>query len=79
MNLSELKEWVNTLPEEFDSFEIVNGEIGMLGEEYHYRADKPIIACTIDDSTKEIIFMHKVESELTEDDIKRANDDGEQA
>lgn len=75
MNLGELKGWVNSLPEELDSFEIVNGEIGMLGEEYHYRVDKPIVACTVDEESKEIIFMHQAEKQLSEEDIKR--EDGE--
>jgi hypothetical protein len=73
MNLGELKGWVNSLPEEMDIFEIVNGEIGMLGEEYHYRVDKPIVACTVDEENKEIIFMHQAEKELNEEDIKREN------
>jgi hypothetical protein len=71
MNLEELKQWVNTLPEELNSFEIVNGEIGMLGDQYHYRVDKPIVACTVDETTNEIIFMHQAEDELTEEDIKK--------
>jgi hypothetical protein len=76
MNLEELKQWVNTLPEELNSFEIVNGEIGILGDQYHYRVDKPIVACTVDEGTKEIIFMHQAEDELTEDDIKKKEEDG---
>ena len=71
MNLGELKTWLNTLPEEFDAFEVVNGEVGMLGEEYHYRVDKPIAACTVDEQTKEIIFMHQAEKELTQEDSKK--------
>lgn len=70
MNLGELKGWVNSLPTELDSFEIVNGEIGMLNEQYHYRVDKPIVACTIDENTNEVIFLHQAEKELTEEDIK---------
>ncbi len=75
MNLGELKTWLNTLPEEFDNFEIVHGEVGMLDDQYHYRVDKPIVACTVDDGTKEVIFMHQAEKELTEEDIKK--EDGE--
>lgn len=71
MNLGELKSWISSLPEELDSFEIVNGEVGVLNEQYHYRADKPIVACTIDENTKEVIFLHQAEKELTEDDIKK--------
>jgi hypothetical protein len=78
MNLGELKTWLNTLPEEFDKFEIVNGDFGVLNDQYHYRVDKPILACTVDDQTKEIIFMHQTDKELTEDDIK-AKEDGDQA
>jgi alpha-acetolactate decarboxylase len=78
MNLGELKQWVNLLPEEFDSFEIVNGEVGVLDEQYHYRIDKPIVACTIDKSTKEVVFMRQSETELTESDIKGDGNTSEQ-
>jgi hypothetical protein len=79
MNLGELKQWVNSLPAELDGFEMVNGEIGMLGDQYHYRVDKPIVACTIDEETKEVIFMHQAEKELTEEDLKTETDGTEQA
>lgn len=76
MTLKEIKTWLNDLPEDFDNYELVNGEIGILGEDYHYRADKPIIACTIDEATNEIIFMHQAPEELTENDIKKDDVDG---
>jgi len=69
MNLGEFKEWVNRLPEDFDSFNVVNGEVGMLNDQFHYRVDKPIIACAVDEETQEIILLHQLGDELTEDDI----------
>ena len=55
MKLSELKEWVNKLPEEFADFEVVNGEVGVLDGEYWYRLDKPVTTLTVDVENKEII------------------------
>jgi hypothetical protein len=70
MNLGEFKQWVINLPEELDSFEMVIGKIGMLDDQYHYRVDKPIIACSVDETTKEVVLMSQAEKELTKDDLK---------
>jgi hypothetical protein len=58
MILSELREWVNSLPEKFDEFTVVNGEIGIIDEQYHYRVDKPLTTLTVDEETQEVIFMN---------------------
>jgi len=69
MTLKELKEFLVSIPEEADSFEIVNGEVGYLdptdSESMVYRADKPIIALYVDESTNEICFFHQ-----TQEDVK---------
>lgn len=58
MILSELKEWVNGLPEEFKDFEVVNGEEGELDGEYWYRLDKPIISAMVDEENKEVYLLN---------------------
>lgn len=58
MTLKELKDWLNTLPDEFLEYTIVNGEVGILDDEYHYRLDKPITMLTVDEENKEIIILN---------------------
>ena len=58
MILKEMKEWLNSLPEEFNEYVVVNGEIGMIDNQYHYRVDKPITTMTVDEETKEVVLMN---------------------
>ena len=71
MILKEMKEWLNSLPEEFNEYTVVNGEIGMIDNQYHYRVDKPITTMTVDEETKEVVLMNDTA------DPKNINLDGE--
>lgn len=65
MNLEELKNWVNSLPEELMEFTLVNGEWGEIPEsDLNYRVDKPIIVVDVDEENKEIIFLHQKQEEV---------------
>lgn len=70
MTLKELKKFISKLPEEMDSFEVVNGEVGYLDPEDDnsavYRVDKPIIALYVDDKDKEICFFHQTQESIKE-------------
>jgi len=57
---------INNLPPEFLESEVCNGELGKLDEEYTYRIDKPIISLTVDEETKEILFLNQLENEIKE-------------
>ena len=58
MTLKELKTFLDTLPEEFLEFNVVNGEIGMLDDQYMYRVDKPVTTITVDEETKEVVILN---------------------
>ncbi len=60
MKLKEFKEWIETLPNEFLEFDVVNGELGILNEEKEltYRIDKPVTALTVDEENKEIVILN---------------------
>jgi hypothetical protein len=58
MTLQELKTFLDTLPEEFLEFAVVNGEIGMLDDQYMYRIDKPVTTITVDEETKEVVILN---------------------
>ena len=65
ITIKELKVFLSRLPEEFDDFGLVNGEV--IGfDEYYVRVDKPIIHLEIDETTKEFMLLHQSEKELEE-------------
>lgn len=67
MKLKEVKEWVNSLPEELMDFTLVNGEWGEIPDsEFSYRVDKPIIALDVDEENREIVFLHQKQEEVDE-------------
>ena len=66
MTFKELKEWVNSLPEVFSEYEVVNGEEGSIpadeenGEpQYFYRIDKPVITLMVSEESKEILILNQ--------------------
>jgi hypothetical protein len=68
MKLIDLKKWINSLPDEFLDYGVVNGEEGELDDEFFYRIDKPIVSCMVDEETKEIVICNQI-------DLKKENPD----
>jgi hypothetical protein len=64
MTILELKNFLNSLPINFDTFTIVNGEVSTLGENYYVRIDKPVVHLEIDENSKELLILHQTEEEL---------------
>lgn len=65
IKLKELKEFLNTLPEHMDEFEMVNGEVSPLTDTgYYARVDKPIIHLEIDEENNEFLLLHQSEEEV---------------
>lgn len=68
MTFKELKSFIENIPDTFDEYEIVNGEVGYMDMENEeslvYRLDKPIIALYVDESTKEICFFHQTREDV---------------
>jgi hypothetical protein len=58
MTFSELKEWINSLPEDFNNFQVMNGGEMMKEDIYMYRIDSPITTCVVDKESKNIIFLN---------------------
>lgn len=78
MRIKELKEFLKTLPEEFDEYTMSNGEFGSVGDdkEFYYRLDKPILTLYIDENGKELCFLHQSEETVDKiiDEAKKAED-----
>ena len=73
MKLSELKEFINTLPAEMDVFTVVNGEYGFMDPEneegFIYRVDKPVLAINVDEKDMEVVLLHQTREDLTNVDL----------
>lgn len=74
MKLKEIKKWINELSDEFLEFQVANGEYGQMGNdligyERHYRINNPIVGLEVDESTKEVLFLHQGLEEI--DNIKK--------
>ena len=59
MKLKELKNWIESLPEEFLEFEVMNAEEFVLDGEYWCRVDKPVISLSVDENSKEILILNE--------------------
>ena len=68
MNLKQLKEWLDKLPEEALEWEVVLGEVGQVDEEYFYRKDSPIVALDLDTETNEVLIMRYNDKPITIED-----------
>ena len=73
MTLEELKRFLNNLPDTFNSYGVVNGEVGVLPKENEsdeddlvYRCDKPIISLYVDENSKEVCFFHQTQEDVRE-------------
>ena len=66
VTIRELKTFLNKLPEKFDDFGMVNGEVTGLVDEFYARVDKPIIHLEIDEENGEFLLLHQSEEELNE-------------
>ena len=73
MKLSELKEFINSLPAEMDDFTVVNGEYGFMDPEneegFIYRVDKPVLAINVDEKDMEVVLLHQTREDLTKVDL----------
>jgi Fe-S-cluster formation regulator IscX/YfhJ len=58
MTLTELKDWINSLPEDFNNFQVMNGGEMVKEDIYMYRIDSPITTCVVDKESKNIIFLN---------------------
>jgi len=68
-----MKEFINTLPEKFDEYFVVNGEVGTLestgenGEpDMIYRCDKPVVTLYLDEESQELCMLHQSREDVSE-------------
>ena len=58
--LEELKEWINSLPDEFLKYDVVNSTLIDLDEDFNARLDKPVSGLSVDEDSKEVLIITDV-------------------
>ena len=66
VTIKELKDFLNNLPDSFDDFGMVNGEVAGLDGGFYLRIDKPIVHLEIDEQSGEFLLLHQSKEELEE-------------
>jgi hypothetical protein len=78
MTYKDLKNFIAQISDEYDEYEIVNGEVGYLDpsdeNSLSYRLDKPIIALYVDEQSKELCFLHQTREDVLSTLNKGSND-----
>src|ERR1035437_10114270 len=69
MNIKDLKEFLATLPEEFDNYILVNGEYGspsepMDGDGVYFRLDKPVERMFVSEADKILCLLNQSDEEV---------------
>ena len=73
MLLSELKEWINKVPEEYLEYIVVNGEFGQIEGDKYYRVGNPVTMLFADKETKEIYILNDIDNENLDIDDESGN------
>lgn len=65
MTLGELKQYIGSLPARLDGFNVVNGELIVVKDEKSLALiNHSIVTAYVDESTKEIQFLHQSEDDV---------------
>jgi hypothetical protein len=68
MKLTELKAWIESLPQELqENLDVVVAREGKIDEEYTYRLDAPIIELSVDENSKEALIYIKNDRDVSEE------------
>ena len=66
MKLRVLKDWIASLPVEFQDMELVMGEyVKGDNEDFTSRYDRPIMGLYVDEEFKEVVLMFQTEEEIS--------------
>ena len=69
----EMRNFLISLPEDFDNFTIVNGEVAAVQGEFYVRIDKPVVQLSIDETSKELLILHQTEDEINDIQVNDEN------
>ena len=73
MRLAEVKEYINSIPEEMDDFNVVNGEFGLATDGNTFiMTNNEVMTIYVDEKNGEVQFLHQ-----TDKDVKNILFDGD--
>lgn len=65
MTLGELKEYINSIPEEMDNYTVVNGELGLAKDGNTYiMTNNEVHTAYVDTKNGEIQFLHQSDKDV---------------
>lgn len=65
MTLKELKSYINSLPEEMEGYNMVNGEFGLAKDGNTFvMTNNEVITIYVDKKNKEIQFLHQTDKDV---------------
>jgi hypothetical protein len=66
MKLKTLKDWIASLPTEFEDMELLMGEYVKIDnqQDFSSRYDRPIMGLYVDEELKEIVLMFQSEEDI---------------
>lgn len=75
VTIGELREFILSLPEEFDNYPVINGEYIPIDDEHYGRVDKPVVFLTVDEETEELCILNQSEDEISDFILDEPEDD----
>lgn len=73
MTLNELKQYINSIPEEMGEFNVVNGEFGVASDNQTFvMTNNEVLTAYVDIKNKEVQFLHQ-----TDEDVRNILLDGD--
>ena len=67
MILQELKTYINSIPESFDTFSVVNGEFGLAKDGNTYvMTNNEVMNIYVDKKNSEVQFLHQTDKDVKE-------------
>ena len=75
ITLKELKDWIATLPEEFETYGVVSSDIINIDDKHYGRKDTPIRTLSVDEDSNEVCLFNKSLNDL--DNEEKEEKEGE--
>lgn len=73
MTLNNLKQYINSIPEEMGEYNVVNGEFGVANDNQTFvMTNNEVLTVYVDTKNKEVQFLHQ-----TDEDVKNILLDGD--
>jgi hypothetical protein len=66
MTIKQMRDFIVSLPKEFDEYFVVNGEVAAVQGQFYVRVDKPVVQLSVDEDSGELLILHQTEDEIND-------------